>query len=147
MKTLIAYFSASGRTKKAAEQLARITGGELFEIRTKTPYHDSYFKKLKIGRAEMNCGSRSCVASARLSITFQQRQRARTMNGQICMRTLQGQPKQRTFPSLRRSSEQSAQSKSTTRSVTVRCFTTSKRRRYSKRARSRYGNAATAVIS
>ena len=37
-KKLIAYFSASGTTKKAAERLAKATGADLFEIKPKVPY-------------------------------------------------------------------------------------------------------------
>ena len=38
MKTLVAYFSATGNTKAAAEKLANVTGGELFEIVPEQPY-------------------------------------------------------------------------------------------------------------
>ena len=38
MKKLIAYFSASGVTKHAAEQLAAVTGADLYEIRPEMPY-------------------------------------------------------------------------------------------------------------
>lgn len=38
MKTLIAYFSASGTTKRAAEKLAAAAGGDLYEIRPAVPY-------------------------------------------------------------------------------------------------------------
>ena len=38
MKTLVAYFSAGGTTKKAAERLARAIGADLFEIRPAVPY-------------------------------------------------------------------------------------------------------------
>ena len=38
MKTLVAYFSATGTTKAAAEKLANVTGGELFEIVPEQPY-------------------------------------------------------------------------------------------------------------
>jgi flavodoxin len=39
MKTLIAYFSAeTGRTRKAAEAIAKLTGGELFEIKPVEEY-------------------------------------------------------------------------------------------------------------
>ena len=38
MKKLIAYFSASGVTKHAAEQLATVTGADLYEIRPEMPY-------------------------------------------------------------------------------------------------------------
>lgn len=37
-KKLVAYFSASGTTKKAAERLAKTAGADLFEIRPKVPY-------------------------------------------------------------------------------------------------------------
>lgn len=38
MKSLVAYFSASGVTKKAAEKLATATGADLFEIKPLHPY-------------------------------------------------------------------------------------------------------------
>lgn len=41
MKKLIAYFSASGVTKKQAEKLAKITGADLFEIKPAVPYTDA----------------------------------------------------------------------------------------------------------
>ena len=37
-KTLIAYFSASGETRKLAKTLSAVTGGDLFEIRPETAY-------------------------------------------------------------------------------------------------------------
>ena len=37
-KTLVAYFSASGVTAKAAEKLAKATGADLFEIKPAVPY-------------------------------------------------------------------------------------------------------------
>lgn len=37
-KKLVAYFSASGVTKKAAQELARAAGADLFEIRPVTAY-------------------------------------------------------------------------------------------------------------
>ncbi len=38
MKKLVAYFSASGVTKTAAQRLAGAAGADLFEIRPETPY-------------------------------------------------------------------------------------------------------------
>ena len=38
MEKLIAYFSVSGVTKRAAEQLACLTGADLYEIRPEKPY-------------------------------------------------------------------------------------------------------------
>lgn len=52
MKTLIVYFSASGKTKKAAERIADISGGDLYGICTKVVYPDSYIKKIFIARKE-----------------------------------------------------------------------------------------------
>lgn len=37
-KTLVAYFSASGVTAKAASKLAEAAGADLFEIKPETPY-------------------------------------------------------------------------------------------------------------
>ena len=36
-KILIAYFSCSGNTRAAAEKIARATGGDLYEIKPKSP--------------------------------------------------------------------------------------------------------------
>lgn len=41
MKTLVAYFSASGVTKGVAVQLAELTGGTLHEIKPEQPYTDA----------------------------------------------------------------------------------------------------------
>ena len=38
MKKLVAYFSASGTTKEAAERLAKAAGADLFEIKPTIPY-------------------------------------------------------------------------------------------------------------
>ena len=38
MKKLVAYLSASGVTRKAAERLAAAIGADLFEIRPAEPY-------------------------------------------------------------------------------------------------------------
>ena len=37
-KTLVAYFSASGVTKKRAEQLAAVTGADIYEIKPEVQY-------------------------------------------------------------------------------------------------------------
>lgn len=37
-KKLVAYFSASGKTKKVAEKLARVAGADLYEIEPEIPY-------------------------------------------------------------------------------------------------------------
>ena len=37
-KKLVAYFSATGTTRKVAETLAEVAGADLYEITPKTPY-------------------------------------------------------------------------------------------------------------
>lgn len=39
-KTLVVYYSATGTTKGVAEIIAKVTGGDLFEIQPKEPYTD-----------------------------------------------------------------------------------------------------------
>lgn len=41
-RTLIAYFSHSGNTRRLAEQIQQVLGGDLFEIRTVAQYPRSY---------------------------------------------------------------------------------------------------------
>ena len=41
MKTLVAYFSASGTTKGVAQQLAEVAGADLHEIKPAQPYTDA----------------------------------------------------------------------------------------------------------
>jgi len=41
MKTLVTYFSATGTTKKVAEQLAKAANADLFEIEPQEPYTDA----------------------------------------------------------------------------------------------------------
>lgn len=41
MKSLVAYFSATGTTKALAEKLAKVAGADIFEIEPKIPYTDA----------------------------------------------------------------------------------------------------------
>ena len=41
-RILIAFFSHSGTTKKAAEQIHTIAGGDIFEIKERDPYPQNY---------------------------------------------------------------------------------------------------------
>ncbi len=52
MKTLIAYFSLSGVTKKAAERIQTLLGGDLFEIKGEKNY-GGYWKAIAIGGKEL----------------------------------------------------------------------------------------------
>lgn len=38
LKVLVAYFSATGETRRAAEKVASVTGADLYEIAPETPY-------------------------------------------------------------------------------------------------------------
>ena len=40
-KALVAYFSATGTTKAAAQQLAKVAGADLYEIKPEQPYTDA----------------------------------------------------------------------------------------------------------
>lgn len=56
-KKLVAYFSASGMTKKAAERLAKAAGADLFEIKPAIPYTDAdlnWMDKKSRSSVEMN---------------------------------------------------------------------------------------------
>lgn len=53
MKTLIAYYSRGGVTKKAAQRLQKATGGSLFEITGEKNY-GNYFTALGIARKEFS---------------------------------------------------------------------------------------------
>ena len=44
MKTLVAYFSATGNTASLAKRVAKASGGDLFEIRPVEPYTDADLK-------------------------------------------------------------------------------------------------------
>ncbi len=56
-KKLVAYFSASGTTKKAAERLAKAVGADLFEIKPAIPYSSAdlnWMDKKSRSSLEMN---------------------------------------------------------------------------------------------
>ena len=58
MKTLIAYYSWSGHTKMTAERIARVTGGNLFEIVPVTPYPRLYARCAIMAKAERDKNAR-----------------------------------------------------------------------------------------
>ena len=70
MKKLVAYFSASGTTKKAAERLAKAAGADLFEIKPKVPYSSAdlnWMDKKSRSSAEMNDPSSRPEIAGKLS--------------------------------------------------------------------------------
>ena len=53
-KVLVAYFSATGTTKAAAQQLAEVTKATLHEIKPEQPYTHSHL----VFRNKQNCASK-----------------------------------------------------------------------------------------
>lgn len=62
-KTLIAYFSWSGNTKKLAEMIQETAGGDLFAIETQTPYSDDYNTVLDQAKQEQTDNARPALAA------------------------------------------------------------------------------------
>ncbi len=64
MRTLITYFSKTGRTKKAAEQIAEIINcEELYEIKTEKVYPKNYFMTLIAARREFSNNEQPALIS------------------------------------------------------------------------------------
>ena len=61
-KILIAYFSKTGITKKAAEELAKMTGGTLHRIVPQKTYPDSYFATVAVAKWESLKGEKPALA-------------------------------------------------------------------------------------
>lgn len=57
-KTLVAYFSYSGNARTAAERTAKLTGGDLFEIKTAAPYSADYQACVDEARKELQENAR-----------------------------------------------------------------------------------------
>ena len=55
-KVLIAYYSYSGNTRFAAEQIQKATGGTLFEIKPVKPYPADYNACVELAKREINAG-------------------------------------------------------------------------------------------
>ncbi len=72
-KILVAYFSASGVTKKAAESLAQATGADLYEIKPAVPYTRAdldWMDKKSRSSVEMNDkSSRPAIADTNAEIS------------------------------------------------------------------------------
>ena len=57
-KILVAYFSWSGNTQLVAEQIAKLTGGDLFRVETKNPYPEEYVPCTEVAKEELEKGVR-----------------------------------------------------------------------------------------
>ena len=55
-KVLVTYFSRSGNTRAMAQQIQKITGGDIFEIQTVTPYPVEYTATTKQAKQELESG-------------------------------------------------------------------------------------------
>jgi flavodoxin len=65
-KILVAYFSWSGNTRTIAEQIQKTIGGNLFEIKTATPYTSDYDAIVDQAQIEQRNNARPALA-ARMS--------------------------------------------------------------------------------
>ena len=61
-KILVAYFSWSGNARTLAGQIAQVTGGDLFEIKTVTPYPGSYEECTKTAKQEQDSNARPAIS-------------------------------------------------------------------------------------
>lgn len=62
-KTLTAYFSRSGNTRTVAEDIQKITGSDIFEIKTERKYSDDYRTCVEEGRKERESDARPKLSS------------------------------------------------------------------------------------
>lgn len=60
-KTLIAYFTYSGTTERAAQDAQKIIGGDLFKIATVNPYPSAYRECTEVAKAEMQNDARPAL--------------------------------------------------------------------------------------
>ena len=68
-KSLVAYFSASGVTKRVAEKLAKETGADLFEIQAETPYTNEDLNwQNNMSRSSIEMNDRSCRPAIRSKV-------------------------------------------------------------------------------
>jgi flavodoxin len=63
-KILVAYFSWSGNAKALAGQIARESGGDLFEIKTVKTYPDTYNECTAVAREEQNTNARPALSGS-----------------------------------------------------------------------------------
>ena len=62
-KILIAYFSHTGNTQKAAEQIHDIVGGDIVEIKTLTPYPKELIKCIAVAKMERETNARPALST------------------------------------------------------------------------------------
>lgn len=62
-KILVAYFSHSGNTKRVAEQIHNLVGGDIIEIRTVTPYPTDYQESVEVAKREKETNARPALST------------------------------------------------------------------------------------
>ncbi|GAB6393093.1 MAG: flavodoxin [Treponematales bacterium] len=60
---LVAYFSWSGNARALAGQVAQVTGGDLFEIKTAASYPDTYNDCIAVAKEEQQKNARPALAA------------------------------------------------------------------------------------
>jgi flavodoxin len=65
---LVAYFSWSGNAKALAGQIARETGGDLFEIKTVKAYPEAYNECTAVAKEEQNRNARPALSGGAANI-------------------------------------------------------------------------------
>ena len=63
-KILVVYFSWSGNARALAGQIAEATGGDLFEVKTVTPYPNTYDECTKAARRELDNNLRPAISGS-----------------------------------------------------------------------------------
>ena len=63
-KILVAYFSWSGNARTLAGQIAQVTGGALFEIKTVTPYPNNYNDCIAVAKQEQKNNARPVISGS-----------------------------------------------------------------------------------
>lgn len=56
MKKAIIFYSYSGNTKRIAERIHSVVGGDIFEVKTKVKYPEDYDTVVEIGKKEVESG-------------------------------------------------------------------------------------------
>lgn len=62
-KVLIVYFSKTGNTRTIAQEIHRVIGGDIFEVRTAQPYPESYRATVDIARKEQDENARPVLVA------------------------------------------------------------------------------------
>ncbi len=62
-KILVAYFSHSGNTKRAAEQIHNLVGGDIVEIKTVMPYPTGYNECVEVAKKEKETNARPRIST------------------------------------------------------------------------------------